>query len=201
MILLALGYLFPSTFFSNQERLRGYISSFGILAPVVFILINILQVVVTPISHYTVGFLGGFIFGTWAGFFYNWIGRVIGSLIAFYLGRKFGRRIIKHVVKEETIKKYDKYFNKGSVLLFLAYFLPIFPDDELSYLAGFSSMNAKIYIPLMVLGHIGGSLGLAFLGSGLKYNNPLFIIFSIITLAAGLVFVIYYKKFLKINKS
>ena len=79
------------------------------------------------------------------------------------------------------------------------YFLPIFPDDELSYLAGFSSMKAKVFIPIMLLGHIGGSLGLAFLGSGLSYSNPLFIIFSLITLIAGVLFVIFYKRHVKNN--
>ena len=199
IFLIALGYLYPSSFFSNQDKLRQFITSYGAFAPLVFVLINILQVVITPISHYVVGFLGGFIFGTWQGFLYNWIGRVVGSLIAFYLGRKFGRKILKHVVKDETIQKYDKVFDKGKILLFLMYFLPLFPDDELSYLAGFSSMSPKAYIPIMMLGHIGGSLGLAFLGSGLSYKDPLFIGLSVITIIAGILFAIFYQKFKLLN--
>lgn len=181
-------------FFSSQERIQDSIEPLGAWAPLIFILIQIIQVVLTPLSHYTAGLAGGFIFGTWYGFLYNWIGRVIGTLIAFYLGRKFGRKIIKRLVKEETLKKYDKLFEKGKFLLFLMYFLPLFPDDELSYLAGFSSINSKLFIPLMLLGHIGGSLGLAFLGSGLSYKDPLFILFSILTLLAGILFVLLYKK-------
>ncbi|MBU4116930.1 MAG: TVP38/TMEM64 family protein [Nanoarchaeota archaeon] len=197
IILLILGYIYPSSFFSSQEQIRNFIEPYGILAPLMFILIQILQVVLTPISHYAVGLAGGFIFGTWYGFILNWIGRVIGTLIAFYLGRKFGRRIIQHFVKQDTLKKYDKLFEKGKLILFLMYFLPLFPDDELSYLAGFSSMRARIFIPIMLLGHLGGSLGLAFLGSGLSYGNPLFIIFSLITLLAGVLFVFFYKKLYK----
>ncbi|MEK6800477.1 MAG: TVP38/TMEM64 family protein [Nanoarchaeota archaeon] len=199
IILLILGYVYPSSFFSNQEQIRNFVESYGILAPIVFVIIQILQVVLTPISHYVVGLAGGFIFGTWYGFILNWIGRVIGTLIAFYLGRKFGRKIIKHVVKQETLSMYDKIFEKGKLILFLMYFLPLFPDDELSYLAGFSSMRARVFIPIMLLGHIGGSLGLAFLGSGLSYSNPLFIIFSVITLIAGILFVIFYKRHIKNN--
>ena len=176
IILLILGYIYPSAFFSNQERIRDFVESYGIFAPVVFVIIQILQVVLTPISHYVVGLAGGFIFGTWYGFILNYIGRVIGTLIAFYLGRRFGRKIIKRVVKQENLAKYDKLFEKGNLILFLMYFLPIFPDDELSYLASFSSMKARVFIPIILLGHIGGSLGLAILGSGLSYSNPLFII-------------------------
>lgn len=194
IILLVLGYVYPSSFFSNQEQIRKFIEPYGILAPAMFIILQILQVVVTPISHYAVGLAGGFIFGTWYGFVLNYTGRVIGTLIAFYLGRRFGRKLIKRVVKPETLNKYDKLFDRGKLVLFLMYFLPLFPDDELSYLAGFSSMRARVFIPIMLLGHIGGSLGLAFLGSGLSYKNPLFIIFSIITLIAGVLFVIFYKR-------
>ena len=199
IILLILGYIYPSSFFSNQERIRDFVESYGIFAPIVFVIIQILEVVLTPISHYVVGLAGGFIFGTWYGFILNYIGRVIGTLIAFYLGRNFGRKIIKHLVKQENVAKYEKLFEKGKLILFLMYFLPIFPDDELSYLAGFSSMKARVFIPIILLGHIGGSLGLAFLGSGLSYSNPFFIIFSLVTLIAGVLFMIFYKRHVRDN--
>jgi uncharacterized membrane protein YdjX (TVP38/TMEM64 family) len=191
--LLVLGYIFPSAFFSSQDQIKNFIEPYGVLAPIMFVILQILQVVLTPISHYAVGLAGGFIFGTWYGFILNFIGRAVGTLIAFYLGRKFGRKIIQRLVKPETLRKYDKIFEKGKLILFLMYFLPLFPDDELSYLAGFSSMRARVFIPIMLLGHIGGSLGLAILGSGLTYKNPLFIVFSIITLITGVLFAIFYK--------
>jgi len=194
IVLLTLGYIFPSSFFSSQESIRNFVSSWGILAPLAFILLQIVQVVITPISHYVVSIAGGFIFGTWKGFIYNWTGRVIGTAIAFYLGRKFGRRIIQHVVKPETIQKYDYYFNKGKLLLFLVYFLPLFPDDELSYFAGFSSMSPKVYLPLMIIGHISGSLCLAYIGNGISIKDPLFILLSLITLIGGIWFVIHCRK-------
>ena len=49
--LLILGYIYPSSFFSNQEALRNYVESFGVFAPIVFIILQIIQVVVTPFSH------------------------------------------------------------------------------------------------------------------------------------------------------
>jgi len=61
--------------------------------------------------------------------------------------------------------------------------LPLFPDDELSYLAGFSAMKPKIFLPLMIIGHISGSLSLAYMGNGIKsVKEPLFIILSLVTL-------------------
>ena len=195
IVLLILGYLYPSHFFGSQEAIRDFVGNFGILAPAAFIGLQILQVVITPFNHYVVSIAGGFIFGTWLGFVYNWIGSIIGTAIAFYLGRYFGRKIIKHIIPEASLRKYDHYFDKGIVLLFLAYFLPFFPDDELSYLAGISAMEPRVFLPLMALGHIGGSLGLSYIGNGIQsIKEPLFIVMSIVTLAAGFWFVWHYKK-------
>ena len=201
IILLIIGYIFPSAFFSNQDRIRDFIEPYGVFAPFVFIIIQILQVVLTPISHYAVSFAGGFIFGTWQGFIYNWIGRVVGTGIAFFLGRKFGRKILKRLIKRETLLKYDRIFEKGKFILFIMYFLPFFPDDELSYLAGFSSMKTKMFIPIMILGHVGGSLALAYAGSGISLKDPLFIVLSLITLICGVLFVVFYRRVFKRDKN
>jgi len=194
ILLIILGYIFPSAFFSNQEKLQAFIEPYGAWGPLIFILIQILQVVLTPINHYVIGIVGGFLFGTWHGFFYNWIGRVIGTLIAFILGRKFGRKIIQHVVKPKTLKKYDKLFDKGTIVIFLMYSLPLFPIDELSYLAGFSSMKAKIFVPIIAIGHIGGSLTLAYIGSGISTKDPLFYFFLFGLIVLGIIFIVLYKK-------
>jgi uncharacterized membrane protein YdjX (TVP38/TMEM64 family) len=74
----------------------------------------------------------------------------------------------------------------------------LFPDDELSYLTGLSSMKPKVFLPLMALGHISGSLSLAYLGSGIQsVKEPLFIIFSLITLIGGIWFAWHYRKIKK----
>ena len=193
--LLILGYIFPSSFFGSQVAIRDFVSQFGVFAPLAFIVLQILQVVITPFSHYAVSIAGGFIFGTWQGFIYNWIGRIIGTAIAFYLARIFGRKIIKHLVKKETIQKYDYIFEKGKLLLFLAYFLPLFPDDELSYLAGLSAISPRIFLLLMAIGHISGSLSLAYIGNGIQsFKEPMFIILSLITLIGGIWFAWHYRK-------
>ncbi len=195
ILLIILGYIFPSSFFSSQEQIRNFVTSFGIWAPIIFILLQILQVIITPLSHYSVSVAGGFIFGLWPGFLYNWIGRVFGTIIAFFLGKIFGRKIIKHVVKPGTLKKYDQVFNKGKLLLFLAYFAPFFPDDELSYLSGVSSLKSKIFVPLIILGHISGSLYLAYVGNGISsITAPTFLIISGASLIPGILFAILYRR-------
>lgn len=172
----------PQSFTQAQEVWRNRIASFGILAPFVFVLIQALQVIVTPISHYSVGVVGGFLYGPYLGTLLNWIGRMIGHMGAFFIARIFGRRIAERFVNKETLEKYDRYVSDKSLVLFLFYFLPVFPDDEMSYLAGLSKMKFRMFFFANFFGHIGGSLGLAYLGSGINTKDPLFWILTLVTL-------------------
>lgn len=172
----------PKTFTETQDFWRNKISVVGIFGPLLFILIQALQVVITPISHYTIGAIGGFLYGPWIGGLLNWVGRVIGHLTAFFLARTIGRPIVSRFVAPETIEKYDRYTSDKSLVLFLFYFLPLFPDDEMSYLAGLSKMKFRMFLLANVFGHVGGSLGLAYLGSGIDTRDPLFWVLFITTL-------------------
>lgn len=172
----------PQSFTQAQEVWRDRIVVFGIFAPLAFIFIQALQVIITPISHYSVGVVGGFLYGPYLGALLNWIGRIMGHIIAFFIARSFGRKIAEKFVKQETLEKYDKYVSNKSFVLFILYFLPLFPDDELSYLAGLSKMKFRMFFLANFFGHIGGSLGLAYLGSGLNTKDPLFLTLTVITL-------------------
>ncbi|MDP2651258.1 MAG: TVP38/TMEM64 family protein, partial [bacterium] len=172
----------PQSFSQAQEVWRGRIVAFGLFAPVAFVIVQALQVIITPISHYSVGVIGGFLYGPYLGALLNWIGRMIGHIIAFVIARTFGRRIAERFVKPETLEKYDRYISNKSFVLFILYFLPLFPDDELSYLAGLSKMKFRMFFIANLFGHIGGSLGLAYLGSGINTKDPLFWILTVVTL-------------------
>ena len=126
--------------------------------------------------------MGGFLYGTWLGTLYNYIGRILGHIIAFLITRFLGRPLFKNFVSQETIRKYDGYVSDKSLLLFLIYFLPFFPDDEISYLSGLSKMKMKWFILANVFGHLGGSLGLAYMGAGVSSKDLAFWILSLITL-------------------
>src|SRR4030042_4500662 len=56
--------------YQDQEEFKRVISSYGAYAPLAYILLQILQVVIAPIPGGAVEFLGGVIFGVRAGFTY-----------------------------------------------------------------------------------------------------------------------------------
>ena len=172
----------PQSFEQAQAVWQNRILVFGVLAPLALIAVQALQVIITPISHYSIGIVGGFLFGPFYGAFLNWVGRIIGHIGAFFIARTLGRRVAERYVSEKTLQKYDKWVSNKSFILFLIYFLPLFPDDEISYLAGLSKMKFRMFFLANIFGHVGGSLGLAYIGSGIDTKDPVFWILSIVTL-------------------
>jgi len=164
--LLIYGYMHQGDFLASQEAVRQKVEPYGAWAPVAFVVIQIIQVIITPISHYTVGLAGGFIFGPVYGTFLNLIGRIIGHTAAFIIAHYLGRPLLRLGLSEKSLAKYDRYIGGSGFFLFLAYWLPFFPDDELSYIAGFSKMSWRRFMIANVFGQVGGSVSLAFAGAG-----------------------------------
>lgn len=191
------GIVYPDLFFAKQEIVRDWLSSYGRWGVVLFILLQIAQVIIAPISHYTTSVLGGFLYGPIWGGVYNWVGRIIGHLIAYGLARKLGRPIVERFVDEKTISKFDHIVAgtketlwSRSLILFLMIFLPFFPDDELSYLCGLAKFRFKYFVPITLLGHLGGSFALAYTGAGINTRDPYFwILLTITFLLFGLLLV------------
>lgn len=183
------GIVDPKDFEAVKSLWRQRADDWGVWAPVMFVLAQVAQVVVTPLSHYTVGLVGGFLFGTTYGAILNWTGRVIGHTLAFFIAKKLGRVIVKKFVPEESFKKFEYFFSEKSggklqaSILFLIFFLPLLPDDELSYIAGIAGLKTKYFMLANIFGQTGGALSLAYLGSGASTNDPMFWILTAVTLA------------------
>ena len=184
--------LSPKDFEHWQDLSREWIVPLGVLGPVVFVLVQAAQVVITPISHYAVGAIGGYLYGPYFGGLLNYIGRVLGHCCAFMISRRLGRAFLVKHLDEATLRKYDRIVggttdgveSSGlpSMILFLIYFLPLFPDDEVSYIVGTSSLPRRSFLLANLFGHLGGAFSLAYLGSGVDTKDVLFWVLTGLTL-------------------
>jgi uncharacterized membrane protein YdjX (TVP38/TMEM64 family) len=155
--------------FTSQTALEAFLAKFGVLAFVVFIAFQAIQVVF-PIIPGGLGLLAGvMIFGTWTGFVYNYIGICVGSIIAFLIARHYGTPIIMALFNEKIQSKYMKWAESKMFprLFAIAIFMPIAPDDFLCYLAGTTKMTLTKFSVIIMLGKPMAiavySYGLAFL--------------------------------------
>ncbi len=114
--------------YQDHHELKKVISSFGPYAPLAYILLQIIQVVIAPIPGGAVEFLGGYLFGVKGGFVYSMIGLILGSWFAFSLARIFEKIAVEKFVSAETRKKFDYLVeHEGVILSFVLFLLPGFP--------------------------------------------------------------------------
>ena len=140
--------------FKDINALRGLVGNSVILGPIVFILLQILQVVIPIIPGGVSSAAGVLIFGPYLGFVYNYVGISIGSVIIFLLGRRYGKPFILSMISDKTYDKYIGWLDNRSrfeKLFALAIFLPVAPDDALCLMAGLTNMSVKKFTLIILL--------------------------------------------------
>ena len=139
---------------SSVTRMQGLVQTAGIWGPIIFIGLQIIQVIfpIIPGGMTTVAAVS--IFGPFWGFVYNYIGVRLGSIAAFLIVRHVGQRFVHAVIPEKFINKYEHYLNDGQRfdrLFAIAILLPVAPDDFLCMLAGLTKMPVKKFVWIIVL--------------------------------------------------
>lgn len=154
LLLAFIIYAIKMNLLTSPELLVGRIKKYGLIGPIIFLLIQIVQVVFPVIPGGASCLAGTLAFGPVLGFIYNYAGLTLGSIMAFLLSRNFGLPLIKKLFKEETINKYLKYVKnkKFEKVFFLGILLPGAPDDLLCYIAGISNLTFRRFFLIILLG-------------------------------------------------
>jgi uncharacterized membrane protein YdjX (TVP38/TMEM64 family) len=154
--------------FSSREAVRAFVEQFDPYGPLVFFVVQSLQVIVAPIPGNVTALAGGALFGLWPGFALSTAGLIVGSCAAFALARIYGRPLVEKLVKPEVVDKYiDTMANRHFVLLFLIFLFPFFPDDALCLIAGISALPFHVFLLLVVVGRPPGMFVSSLVGSGI----------------------------------
>lgn len=158
--------------FTSEEKLVNFLNVLGIWGPILFIIIQIIQVVIPIIPGGVSCAVGVLVFGPYLGFIYNYFSIVIGSIIAFLIAKKYGLPLINRMFDKKLIDKYIGWLDKGNKfekLFAIAILLPVAPDDFLCYLAGITKMTLKKFTIILLLCKpatiLAYSMGLVFLSS------------------------------------
>jgi uncharacterized membrane protein YdjX (TVP38/TMEM64 family) len=178
----------------DRHQLKVIIRSFGPYSPLAYILLQIIQVVVAPIPGGAIEFLGGYLFGVEAGFFYSMIGLVLGSWMAFSLARIFEKLAVEKFVSPQTIKRFDYLIgHEGLILSFLLFLIPGFPKDALCYLLGLTPMHLGIFLTISTIGRIPGTLMATLQGAkAFEHQYKSFLVLLGISALVILAFYIYH---------
>ena len=159
-------------FFSNKERVNKFVISFGSYAPLVFIGLQILQVLVAPIPGEFTGFVGGYLFGIVPGLIYSTVGLSLGSLFAFLIARRIGMPFVRRFMGPEFMGKFEYIVERhGAFLTFILFLIPGTPKDSFCYLLGLSPMHVATFLVISCVGRFPGTLLLTMQGSSVRSEH------------------------------
>jgi uncharacterized membrane protein YdjX (TVP38/TMEM64 family) len=140
--------------FIDSQKVRAFISQFGMRAPIIFISMQVFQIIFAPIPGYVIELVSGYIFGAVKGTIFCISGVLIGSTIAFWVGRIFGRNLLQIFVPKDKMHKFDEYIvHKGPFIIFLLLlFTPL--GDITYYLSGLTPIPYLIYILMVFIARL-----------------------------------------------
>ena len=151
-------YRFIVRLYQDKHFLKRMLRDWGMLAPLLFIALQALQVVLSPVPGEATGFLGGFLFGEWLGFLYSSIGLTAGSVVAFMIGRWLGAHFVRNLVSKEAWNRLGFIVEaEGSILCFIVYLIPGLPKDIVCFFFGISPMPLWVFAIVSGLGRMPGT--------------------------------------------
>lgn len=178
-------------FIIDRDQIKNFIISFGAMAPLVFIIIQILQVIFAPFPGEATGFIGGYLFGATKGFLYSSAGLAAGSCINFLIGRLLGIHYLRKIIPLGKLKRFDTFTkNNGLIIILILFIFPGFPKDYFCLFLGISKMPFKLFIMPASIGRMPGTLLLSLHGAFLFEKN--YLIFALI---AGLCLILFFFTF------
>ncbi len=179
------------------NSLRGWINGFGVVAPIVFIVVYVVATVAflpgAPLS-----LLAGLVFGAVWGTLWTVIGATLGATLAFLIGRYAARGLVESWTADNPrIRKLDEGVEKhGWRMLLITRLVPLFPFNLQNYAYGLTRIGIGTYVLLtgtcivpgvLVYTFAGGSLASARenLTRTLAYLGVAAVVFVLISLIPG----------------
>ncbi len=156
-------------FYTRRRRLARFLISLGPYSAAIFILLQALQVIVSPIPGELTGLVGGYVYGVTFGFVYSTLGLTVGSWAAFELANIFGKRFVERFFKREILDKFNFLStNTGTIICFLLFLIPGFPKDILCYVFGLTGMKTSTFLVVSTLGRMPGTYLLTIQGASIR---------------------------------
>jgi uncharacterized membrane protein YdjX (TVP38/TMEM64 family) len=162
LLLTVLVILFRATGLSkyfNVNQLQEYIVSFGIWAPLIFLIIYTLRpLILFPGTVLTI--VAAVLFGIFWGTVYATLGATFGAAVAFGLARRLGRDAVARIFRGKLALFDERIADHGFLVILILRLVPvIIPSfDAVSFAAGLSKIRFWDFTFGTALGLIPGTL-------------------------------------------
>lgn len=137
-----------------------------------FIGVQLLQVVFAPIPGQFMGLAGGWIFGFVHGLLLTMFGLMLGSFLAMSMGRWGGKPLLERFLPTSIWERFSHLIEGRLIDYFLLFLLPALPDDALCFLAGLSPLSIRKLCWVCFWGRLPGMIVLTWTGTQVTEHNP-----------------------------
>lgn len=171
----------------TPSAIKEKILSFGIWAPVIYIVFYSLR----PLILFPAGILsivGGLSFGALWGTVYTVVGATICAVLEFLIARYFGRGAVARFIKGKLLSLDEGIERHGFMTVLWVRLIPNVAYDIQNYSLGLTKVRLKDYFLATFFGIIPGTFGFVYLGYSLSDFRQLWKIM----LAALIIIVIYF---------
>jgi len=192
IIFYLLRIYFDFTNITNMEYVVESISEFGNLAPVIFIVIMAIAIIISPIPSLPLSAVAGAIWGPFLATIYSVIGALIGAVISFSIARNLGRDFVEKKFKQKIPKRYTEKTLTWTI--FVARLFPFFQFDIVSYGAGLTKISLKNFTIATFFGMIPMTYVFTKFGEEIFLGNVLVIVATIIMVILMFTLPVFLKK-------
>ena len=169
----------------SPEKVREKILSFGLWAPIVYIVFYSLRPLILFPAAVT-SMVGGLAFGPVFGTVYTVIGATICAVVEFFVARFFGRGAIARFLKGKLVSVDEAIEKHGFATVLLIRLIPNAPYDVQNYSLGLTRVRPRDYCLATFIGIIPGTFMFVYLGYSLSDPKQLWKIMLAALLFVGL---------------
>lgn len=177
-------------FAGEPERFRTWVDQQGVWAPVLFLGMIILQIVVAIIPGEPLEIVAGYAFGAVEGTLLCILGAFVGRVMVFLLVRRFGTRAVEVFFPLEKLQslKFLQNEKRLTFWVFFLFFLPGTPKDVLCYIVGLTKLPLRSWLLISAVAPIPSVVTSTIGGDALGMGNYAFaaLVFAITLLISGL---------------
>ena len=151
------------------EKIKAYILSFGVLAPLISFALMVFQAILAPLPAFLITFANAALFGWVWGAALSWVSAMVGALLCFYIAKFLGREVVEKLTSKMALESVDAFFEKhGTYAILIARLLPFISFDVVSYGAGLTSISLRSFLVATGVGQLPATLVYSYVGDMLS---------------------------------
>ncbi|MEI5993410.1 TVP38/TMEM64 family protein [Candidatus Enterococcus mansonii] len=148
-------YGYSKGIFHSVQSLQDFIKQFGEFAILIFIFLQMLQVIVPILPGGISTVVGMLMFGNIQGLLYSYVGLIIGEIIVYWLARHYGKSFARLILTKKRYLKFEKMLDRPQKgikkLMIVTLLVPFAPDDLVCLVAGLADLPFKEYMKILLI--------------------------------------------------